>query len=591
MKLALVMLGIAFLAAAAFGIYKFFNRPSANTAGSKRFERINVTKLTTNGSALFAAVSPDGNYVAYINGVGGKESLWVRQVGSAGNLEIVPPRDGHYGGLAFSTDGNFIFYGYAPAGSNFGEIYRVPVLGQGATAVKIDPSQGLSAISHDGKRIAFLRFDREKQTDSLMIANADGSDEQLLALRKWPERFSFHIITTPVWSPDDQTLNLPVVGNDERGFFISIYEFRLTDRTERTIPLNQQRFESPYKVTLLSDLSGVVMSAKAQGASFAQIWFLGRDGSARTITNDLSDHHDAYLTADSRALVTVQTQSLSNLWLGRKDDPNQASQITSGFGRYFDLSWAPDGKIIYASDASGSADIFEVSPDGASVKQLTAGMKRNYAPSVSADNRFITFHSNRSGTFQIWRMDRDGSNPVQLTHGNSESNWPRFSADGKWIFYQHFESGEAVNIWKVAVEGGTPVKVVEGFAIRPAPSPDGKYLACWWNDGQAQSRWRPVVISLDTGKQVRSFELEPSVIVQWDTNLAWTADSLGLTYVDRRSGIENLKTQPIAGGPPKQTTNYNEAEIFSFDWARDGTLATSRGVITTDVVLITDANK
>jgi eukaryotic-like serine/threonine-protein kinase len=589
LKLALVMLGIAFLGASAFGIYKLLNRPSANTGGSKRFERVNVTKLTTNGSALFAAVSPDGNYVAYINGVGGKESLWVRQVGSAGNLEVVPPRDGHYGGLAFSTDGSFIFYGYAPAGSSVGEIYRVPVLGQGATAVKIDPSQGLTAISHDGKRIAFLRFDREKQTDSLMIANADGSDEQLLALRKWPERFSFHIITTPVWSPDDQTLNLPVVGNDERGFFISIYEFRLTDRTERIIPLNPQRFESPYKVTILSDLSGVVMSAKAQGASFAQIWFLGRDGSARTITNDLSDHHDAYLTADSRALVTVQTQSLANLWLGRKDDPNQASQITSGFGRYFDLSWAADGKIIYASDASGSADIYEVSPDGASVKQLTAGMKRNYAPSVSADNRFIAFHSNRSGTFQIWRMDRDGSNPVQLTHGNSESNWPRFSADSKWIFYQHFESGVSASIWKVAVEGGTPIKVVEGFAIRPAPSPDGKYLACWWNDAQ-QSRWRPLIISLETGKQVHSFEIPPSVIVQWDTNLRWSADSRSLIYVDARAGIENLKMQPIEGGPPRQLTNYPQAEIFSYDVARDGTLVTSRGVITTDVVLITDAN-
>jgi eukaryotic-like serine/threonine-protein kinase len=590
MRFALIALGLVLISGVAFAIYKQLNRSTSNTATPRRFERINVTKLTTNGSALFAAVSPDGRYVAYINGVGGKESLWLRQVSSSGNLEVIPPRDGHYGGLMFSRDGDFIYYGYSQAGSNFGEIYRVPVLGQGATPVKIDPSEGPTALSHDRKRIAFLRYDREKQTDSLKIANPDGSNEQELAVRKWPERFSFDLITTPVWSADDQNLHLAMVLNDERGFYINLYEFRLSDRTEKLIALNPQRFESPYKVTLLSDLSGVVLSAKAQGASFDQVWYLGRDGSARTITNDLSDYRDAHLTADSHALVTIQTQSLSNLWLGRKDDPNQASQITSGFGRYFDVSWAPDGKIIYASDASGSADIYEMTPDGATVKQLTTGVKRNYAPAVSADNRFITFHSNRSGTFQIWRMDRDGSNPVQMTHGNSESNWPRFSANGKWIFYQHFESGVPTTIWKVAVEGGTPVKVMEGFAIRPAPSPDGKYLACWWTDGNQQSRWRPLVISLETGKQVRSFELAPSVTVQWDTNLQWTADSRNLIYVDRRAGIENLKTQSIAGGPPRQLTNYSDAEMFSFDWARDGTLATSRGVITTDVVLITDAN-
>jgi eukaryotic-like serine/threonine-protein kinase len=590
LRVAAMALGLALIAGAVFGIYKLINRPDTNVVKPGPFERINVTKLTTNGSALFAAVSPDGKYVAYINGVGGKESLWVRQVSSAGNLEIVPPRDGHYGGLAFSTDGNFIFYGYAPAGSNIGEIYQVPVLGQGATAVKVDPSQGLRGLSHDGKRIAFLRYDREKETDSLKIANTDGSNEQLLAVRKWPERFSFHLITTPAWSMDDQSLNLPIIGSDERGYYISLYELRISDRTEKITTLNPYRFEPPYKVTLLSDLSGVIMSAKAQGASFAQVWFLGRDGSARAITNDLSDYRDAYLTADSRALVTVQTQSLSNLWVGRKDDPNQASQITAGFGRYFDIAWAPDGKIVYASDASGSADIYEMTADGSSVKQLTTGMKRNYAPSVSPDNRFVTFHSNRSGTFQIWRMDRDGSNPVQLTHGNSESNWPRFSPDGKWIFYQHYESGNSATIWKVAVEGGAPIKALEGFALRPSPSPDGKWLACWWNDGQEQSRWRPLIISLETGKPVQSFEVAPTVLVQWDTNLQWSADSRGLVYVEQRGGIENLKLQPLEGGPPRQLTNYNDAEIFSYDVASDGTLVTSRGVITTDVVLITDAN-
>jgi Tol biopolymer transport system component len=231
-----------------------------------------------------------------------------------------------------------------------------------------------------------------------------------------------------------------------------------------------------------------------------------------------------------------------------------------------------------------------MSADGATVRQLTSGVKRNYAPSVSPDNRFIAFHSNRSGIFQIWRMERDGSNPVQLTYGNSESNWPQFSADSKWIFYQHFESGAPGTVWKVSVEGGSPERIVDGISNHAVPSPDGKWLACWQNNGQQQSRWSLSVISLETGKQLQRFEVPDSVNVQWDTNLRWTPDSRNLVYVDRRGGIENLTAQPLDGGPPRQITNYGDAKIFSYVWSKDGVLITSRGANTTDVVLISNVN-
>ena len=164
---------------------------------------------------------------------------------------------------------------------------------------------------------------------------------------------------------------------------------------------------------------------------------------------------------DDRAVDVVHV----DVWAAPKGETRRATQITSGLGRYFDLSWAPDGKIVYASDASGNADIYEIGANGSDVRQLTSGANRNYAPAVSPDNRFIVFHSNRSGIFQIWRIDRDGSNPVQLTTGNSESNWPQFSPDGKSVIYEHFESGVSCTVWKVAIEGGTPARVIDGFAI------------------------------------------------------------------------------------------------------------------------------
>ena len=92
------------------------------------------------------------------------------------------------------------------------------------------------------------------------------------------------------------------------------------------------------------------------------------------------------------------------------------------------------------------------------------------------------------------------------------------------------------------------------------------------------------------------FNLGPTVIINWDKILRWSADSKMLTYTDNRGGVENLWGQPIDGGAPKQLTTFGDSYIFSFDWARDGNLRdgnliVSRGVRKSDVVLMTDAGQ
>src|SRR3982751_858038 len=71
----------------------------------------NSERLSTNGKILNAAISPDGKKFAYTIGLGtDRQSVWLRQLDSSSNNEIIPPSNDFYFNLAFSPDGNFIYF-------------------------------------------------------------------------------------------------------------------------------------------------------------------------------------------------------------------------------------------------------------------------------------------------------------------------------------------------------------------------------------------------------------------------------------------------------------------------------------------------
>ena len=71
--------------------------------------------------------------------------------------------------------------------------------------------------------------------------------------------------------------------------------------------------------------------------------------------------------------------------------------------------------------------------------------------------------------------------------------------------------------------------------------------------------------------------------------MRWDANGRSLLYTKNEDGVENIWSQPIAGGPPKQLTHFNNLVIWGFDLSRDGKrLVMDRGIDNRDVVLIRD---
>jgi Tol biopolymer transport system component/DNA-binding winged helix-turn-helix (wHTH) protein len=551
------------------------------------FPTMKLTRLPVTGAVAEAVISPDGNYLAYVANEPSRQGqgVWVRQVAAASNTQkIVAPNEGaNYGALVFSPDSQHLYYGAMQEGPQPPSLFRVPVLGGPAVKVLSDGfGGGPVAFSPDGRRLAFVRgeFGREL---TLIVADADGANERAVLTRRAPDFFGL-----PAWSPDGKTIAC-VYGSTElldgSSPALGLTTFQASDGAERRVI--EARWTDVRQLSWLPDGSGLVLSATEAELSPAQIWTLSfPSGEMRRVTNDLNTYLGASVTADGSALVTVQTDRVPNVWVAAGGDAARARQITTGSGKfdgYYGLSWAPDGRVVYASMAGGGWDIWVMNADGTGQRQLTAGARSNYGPSVSPDGRHVVFVSNRAGgAFNIWRMDADGSNPLRLTSGRGE-NFPHVTPDGRSVVYATVGGGHDAAVWKVSIDGGEPLRLTSRPASWPFVSPDGKSFVCTYGEGQFATN-RLAVIPIDGGEPVKLFEIAPT----FRANTVWLPDSRGIAYLDARTGTTNVWVQPLAGGKPAQLTNFTADNVASFDWSRDNRLVATRSVETTSVVLIKD---
>jgi Tol biopolymer transport system component len=560
-----------------FAVYKRVsqNRLSINSASP--FQRLKITRLTNTGKASAAALSPDGNYVVHVVVEdGGQESLWMRQVVTDSNVQIVPPANVHYYQLAFSNDGNHIYF-------NTDGLYQMPALGGVPRKLMTDIDSGI-ALSPDGQQFAFIRGYPAKLEDALMVANADGSAERPLATLREPDFFFIESnVVRPAWSPDGKSIACAAGGSDSGGRYMTLVEVRLADGAVRRI--TTQRWWRVGSAAWTNDGRGLVFSAKEQDSIPFQLWYASYPGGeVRRVTNDVNNYEGVSLTADSAAAVSVQSEQSSNIWVVPDADVSRAKQITSGKSNGTQgVAWTPDGRVVFTSSASGSPNIWIMDQGGGHQKQLTSGAWADGLPSVSPDGRYIVFVSNRTGGDHIWRIDLDGSNPTQLTSGNAE-RWPHCTPDSKWVIYASFGN---FRLWKVPISGGKPAQLTDNTTARPTISPDGKLISCGYYD-EHTLEWKLAIIPSDGGSPQTVLDV-PQNFTFARVTYPWTPDGQALSYIGREAGVSNVWRLPLSGGQPKQMTDFKTDHIFSFDWSRDGEqLALARGTETSDVVLIRD---
>ena len=237
----------------------------------------------------------------------------------------------------------------------------------------------------------------------------------------------------------------------------------------------------------------------------------------------------------------------------------EARSINSGLAWSIQPRFSPDGsEIAFISDAGGGDNIWIMNRDGSDAHPLTQeDFRLLNNPYWSPDGAYIAarkhFTTQRSlGTGEIWLYHRDGGSGIAVVEKPHEKHQkelgePAFSPDGRYIYfsldktpggtfeYAQDSNGQVFEIRRHDLQTGTTESLVDGAggAVRPTPSPDGRYLAfvrrirgnsaLFLKDLQSGSE-TPIYTELDQDLQ------EIWAVQGVYPNMDWTPDSKNIVF-------------------------------------------------------------
>jgi Tol biopolymer transport system component/DNA-binding winged helix-turn-helix (wHTH) protein len=523
--------------------------------------------FSTNGR-LHAVITPDGKYVAYTNETEAKEAIWLRQLETSENIQIVPPSDHAYLGLAISHDGNSLYFVRRHRTDDTpSALYRVMTFG--GTPVKLaEKMEGSISVSPNDRQLSFVRCKYEEEDYcSLYVVGADGTNERRLLATRRPARISDN-----QFSPDGNSIVYAVGESANGGSDFRIMSLDLSSAKERQV--SARTFFNINDLKWLPNGSGLLVAARENLYGRIRIWQVAiGDGDARALTRDATDYVSMSLDRAGTRMIATNATNTFHLYVTSGENFANANALTSART----VTFAPDGKIVYSGN---DGDIWTINPTGGEQRQLTNNSGTNFSPRVSPDGGYIFFTSNRTGTNQIWRMNSDGGNQVQLTR--TEGGYPRFvTSDGKWVY---FESGLHETIWQVASDGSAEFQVSQKPAVRATFSPDGK-LAAYLFRAELSDKVFIGVMSVPDGSLLKSFPVADTATSV--TAMVWAKDNKSFDYVTTGPSKTSLWHLSLAGNVPRLVAELGNDEIQDIAMSPDGNdLAFIRGKWIHDAVLI-----
>ncbi|HVP44573.1 MAG TPA: protein kinase [Terriglobales bacterium] len=530
-----VMLAAVAVAALALGLVA-----GASLFRSKPVEPPVLENLTFSGADWDPAASPDGRSVVFGSGRDGKERIWLKQLGSGGEVPITQGPD-HTARM--SPDGSMIVFSHVEGGKSW--ICRSAVVGGEMRRL----AEGRAPDwSPDGKQIAFVR------EASIWTVSPDGSGARELhrmesantvvrALR-WSPNGQWIAIESVAGGISAENITFSVLSPDGKQFVEVKPAFPGGDTSSVSWIANDEviyaRSASVSSIGAVNTSASRLIRQKVpSGPASILMWLPGGAGVVEPLA-------PGRLVMDS----TMSRENVREVSLDKGPKKTAADRwLTHGSSVDRQPYYSPDGNwVVFASNRSGNLDIWEISSRDGTVRRLTDDPADDWDPGFTPDGKLL-WTSHRTGTFEIWMAEADGSGAHQVSHDGVDAENPTATADG-WVIYNSGNPKQR-GLWKVRPDGSDAKLLVPGVTNWPDASPDGRYVLATSNNERVIMVYR-----VSDGAEVAKIPVKSADPAPVGNGRArWMPDGKSIAFVAAdANGVATIYAQDFAPGQDTAST-------------------------------------
>ena len=526
-------------------------RPSA--APANPLEKAHFTRVT-DFESVEAAISPDGRFVAFISDHDGPFDVWLSQVGTGRLINLTQGKAGPLPGplrsVGFSGDGSEIWLG----GGDVGMRLRLMPLTGGAPRNFLGEETANLAWSPDGERIVYHTF---AKGDPMFVADRSGANARQIFVSRPGIHNHF-----PTWSPDSRWIYFSHGTPATKEMDL----WRIDPDGGKPERLTQINTDVAYPTPVGNRT--VFYVARDGDGSGPWLWaFDLKRRESRRVSIGLERYTSVQASADGRKLVATISNPVAGLWtvpiLDRVAEEHDVKPFTVPTERALAPRFG-GSSLFYLSSLGAGDGLWRLRDGQATEIWKGADGALTETPAVSPDGGRVAIVLRRNGKRQLHVLSSDGAELQPIAEGIDVQGTSCWSPDAKWIVTGGSDT-TGPGLFKIPLEGGSPVRLIAGQALNPVWSPDGSLIVY---AGTNVSTFAPLLAVRPDGTSV---ELPHISLRRLGEHVRFSRDGKSLIYMQGLLAWQDFWLLDLASMKSRLLTRLqNRAAMRTFDVTSDG---------------------